>query len=61
VNASRADFKAAVKAQAQAIAEAKSLDWDLAKLDQRQLMYASGQAWSGDLLDFSIGIRDRGS
>ena len=55
-NASRADFKAAVKAQAQAIAEAKQLDWDLAKLDQRQSMYASGRAWSGDLLDFSIAI-----
>jgi hypothetical protein len=51
-NASGADFKAANKAQAQAIVEAKQLDWDLALLDQRQAAYASGQAWTGDLLAF---------
>jgi hypothetical protein len=51
-NASRADFKAATKAQAQAIVEAKRFGWDLALLDQRQTAYASGQAWTGDLLAF---------
>jgi hypothetical protein len=51
-NASRADFKAASKAQAQAIVEAKRLGWDLAQLDQRQAVYASAQAWTGDLLAF---------
>jgi TPR repeat protein len=51
-SASRADFKAATKAQAQAIVEAKRLGWDMALLDQRQAAYASGQAWTGDLLAF---------
>ena len=51
-NASRADFKAANKAQAQAIVEAKRLDWDLTQLNQRQAAYASAQAWNGDLLAF---------
>jgi hypothetical protein len=51
-NASRADFKAATKAQAQAIVEAKRLGWDLALLNQRQAAYASAQAWTGDLLAF---------
>jgi hypothetical protein len=51
-NASRADFKSATKAQAQAIVEAKKLDWDLTQLNQRQAAYASGQGWTGDLLAF---------
>jgi len=51
-NASRADFRAATKAQAQAIVEAKRLDWDLTQLNQRQAAYASAQAWNGDLLAF---------
>jgi uncharacterized protein len=51
-NASRGDFRAATKAQAQAINEAKRLDWDLTALNQRQSVYVSGQAWSGDLLAF---------
>jgi hypothetical protein len=51
-NASRADFKAATKAQAQAILEAKRLDWDLTHLNLRQAAYASAQAWTGDLLAF---------
>jgi TPR repeat protein len=51
-NASRADFKGANKAQAQAIVEAERLDWDLTHLNQRQAAYASGQAWTGDLLAF---------
>jgi TPR repeat protein len=51
-NASRTDFKAANKAQAQAIIEARKLDWDLTQLNQRQAAYASAQAWNGDLLAF---------
>lgn len=51
-NASRGDFRAATKAQAQALDEAKQLDWDLTALNQRQFLYASGQAWNGDLLAF---------
>jgi uncharacterized protein len=51
-NASRADFKAATKAQAHAILEAKRLDWDLTHLNLRQAAYASAQAWTGDLLAF---------
>jgi hypothetical protein len=51
-NAARADFKAASKAQAQAIVEAKRLGWDMAQLVHRQAAYASAQAWTGDLLAF---------
>jgi uncharacterized protein len=51
-NASRGDYKAAVKAESEAIGEAKNLGWDLAKLEQRQSLYASQQAWSGNLLEF---------
>jgi uncharacterized protein len=51
-NASRGDYKAATRAESQAIAQAKQLGWDLAKLEQRQSAYAAGQAWSGNLLDF---------
>jgi TPR repeat protein len=51
-DASRGDFKAAGKAQARAITEAKRLGWDLAKMEQRRSTYASERAWSGNLLDF---------
>jgi TonB family protein len=51
-NASRADFKAAAKAQAQAVVEATRLGWDLALLNQRQAAYTSGESWTGDLLAF---------
>ena len=51
-NASRGDYKSAVKAQSQAIAEATRLGWDLEKLEQRQSLYTSQQAWSGNLLEF---------
>jgi TonB family protein len=51
-NASREDYNAAVKAQSQAIAEATGLDWNLEKLEQRRSLYASQQAWSGNLLEF---------
>jgi TonB family protein len=51
-NASRGDFKAAVKAQSKAVSEATHLGWDLAQLQRRQSLYESGQAWSGNLLQF---------
>lgn len=51
-NASSGNFRAATKAQAEALNEAKRLDWDLTALNQRQSLYMSGQAWSGDLLAF---------
>jgi uncharacterized protein len=51
-NASRGDFRAATKAQTQALDEAKRLDWDLTALNQRQSLYTARQAWSGDLLAF---------
>jgi len=51
-NASRGDYRAAVKAESKAIAEANSLGWDLAPLEQRQALYASQKSWSGNLLDF---------
>jgi TonB family protein len=49
-NASRGDFKSAVKAQAEAISGATRLEWDLAALNARQSAYRSNQAWTGDLL-----------
>jgi hypothetical protein len=51
-NASRGDYKTAVKAESQAITEATSLGWDLAQLQKRQSLYTSQQAWSGYLLEF---------
>jgi uncharacterized protein len=51
-NASRGDFKAAVKAQSKAVSEATHLGWDLAQLRQRQSLYESGQPWTGNLLAF---------
>lgn len=51
-SASSGDLKAAVKAQNHAIKEAKDLGRDLAKLQQRESAYASGQAWRRDLLKF---------
>jgi uncharacterized protein len=50
--ASRGDYKAAVKAESEAIDEATQLGWDLARLEQRQSIYSSGQSWSGNLLEF---------
>ena len=51
-NASRGDYKAATRAQSQAITQAKQLGWDLSKLAQREALYESGHAWSGNLLEF---------
>jgi TPR repeat protein len=51
-NASRGDFKAAVKAQSKAVSEAMRLGWDMAQLQQRQSLYEAGQPWSGNLLAF---------
>jgi TPR repeat protein len=51
-NASRGDFKAAVKAQSKAVSQAIYLGWDLAQLKQRQSLYDSGETWAGNLLAF---------
>jgi hypothetical protein len=51
-NASRGDYKAAVKAESKAVDEATRLGWDLAPLLQRQSLYESGQPWAGNLLAF---------
>jgi uncharacterized protein len=51
-NASRADFKAAIKAQSKAVAEATGLGWDLAQMQQRRSLYESGRPWTGNLLAF---------
>jgi hypothetical protein len=51
-NASRGEYKAAVKAESTAVDEASRLGWDLAPLRQRQSLYESGQPWTGNLLAF---------
>jgi len=51
-NAAGGDFEAAARMQSKALDVAKKLDWDLAKLQQRQSLYSSKQAWTGDLLSF---------
>jgi TonB family protein len=51
-NAVRGDYKSAEKAQSEALAEAKELGWDLAKLQGRQSSYSARQAWTGNLLEF---------
>jgi hypothetical protein len=51
-NASRGDFKAAVKTQAKAVSEASHLGWDVVLLQHRQSLYESGQPWTGNLLAF---------
>ncbi|MGC1520206.1 MAG: TonB family protein [Steroidobacteraceae bacterium] len=51
-NAARGDFKAALKDQTRAVQEATALGWDLTPLQNRQDLYASSQAWSGDLLAY---------
>jgi uncharacterized protein len=51
-NASRGDYRAAVKAEAKAIEEAGRLGWDLTPLQQRQAIYTSQKPWTGNLLDF---------
>ena len=50
--ASRGDYKAAANAESKAISLATRLGWDLTALGQRQSLYASGKARTGDLLDF---------
>jgi TonB family protein len=56
-NASRGDFKAANEAESQAISRAKQLGWDTSDLAQRQQLYASGHAYSGNLLRFISATR----
>jgi TPR repeat protein len=51
-NASRGDYKAALKSESEAIDEATGLGWDLTQMKNRQSLYASQQPWSGNLLDF---------
>ena len=51
-NAARGDYKAAEEAQSEALAEAKGLGWDLAKLKERQSSYADRKSWTGNLLEF---------
>ncbi len=51
-NATRGDYKSAVKAESVAISEATQLGWDVAKLEQRLSLFASQQPWSGNLLEF---------
>lgn len=51
-NASHGDFRAALKAENQAIVEATDLGWDLSHLTLRQSLYASQQTWTGNLLGF---------
>jgi TonB family protein len=51
-NASRGDYRAAVKAEAKAISEAGGLGWDVAPLEQRRALYVAEKSWSGNLLDF---------
>lgn len=50
--ASRGDFKAALKAEAEAIDKATALGWDLSPLNSRRSSYASQQPWTGNLLEF---------
>lgn len=50
--ASRADYSAAIKAQAKALSEATRLGWDLSPMQQRASVYAARQPWHGDLLNF---------
>jgi uncharacterized protein len=50
--AARGDFGAAKKAEARAMESAKALGWDLDAMQQRDSVYAAGQPWTGDLLDF---------
>jgi TonB family protein len=50
--ASRGDFKAALKAESEAISGATRLGWDMAALNARQSAYRSNQAWTGDLFAF---------
>jgi TPR repeat protein len=51
-HASSGKFDMAVKAQSQALAEAKDLGWDLSLLETRQTAYSAKKRWSGDLLAF---------
>ena len=50
--ASAGDYRAAIKAQSQALAEATRLGWDLQQVKQREALFASHQPWHGDLLAF---------
>jgi TonB family protein len=49
---SRGDYKAANEAETQAISRAKELGWDTSDLSQRQSLYESGHAYTGNLLQF---------
>lgn len=51
-NASEGNFRAAVKAEAQAIAAATRLGWNMEPLERRASLYSSQQSWSGNLLEF---------
>ena len=51
-HAARGDFKAAEKAQSEALDDAKALGWDLAKLQERRASYAEHKPWTGNLLEF---------
>lgn len=51
-NAARGDYKAALKAESEAIDRATALGWDLSPLKSRESLYASQRPWSGNLLDF---------
>jgi hypothetical protein len=51
-NASREDYRDAVKSESKAISQATSLGWNLAPLQERQSLYASHKSWTGDLLEF---------
>jgi uncharacterized protein len=51
-NAQKGDYKAATRTQSRAISQAKDLGWDLAKLTERETLYQSGRAWTGNLLEF---------
>jgi uncharacterized protein len=51
-NATRGDYRAAQRAEGEAISRAKELSWDLSKLNERQSIYAANHPWVGNLLDF---------
>jgi uncharacterized protein len=51
------DFKKAVKDQIRAIAMAKRLRWDVARLEERLAHYQAGKPWHGDLLGLAATAR----
>jgi hypothetical protein len=48
--AAKGDFKGADKCQARGIDGATQLGWNLDDMKARQALYASRQAWTGNLL-----------